>query len=348
MALPGQLARDAHHLASGLGGSISSPHVQAAVTSYEKYHTTYGGDVQIRKANYADLANKYYDLVTSFYEYGWGQSFHFAHRLDGESFRESIKRHEHHIALRLGLKPGMKVLDVGCGIGGPLREIAAFSGASITGLNNNEYQIKRGSELNKQCGLANKCDFLKADFMSIPVPDNTYDAIYTIEACCHAPDMVALYKEVKRVLKPGQLLAGYDWCMTKEYDPENALHKNIKAEIELGNGLPDVLTTKQYLDALKGAGLEIIMEGDMAVTSPVPWYEPINPSRVSLANFRTTSIGRLFTRNMVSWLEFCRVAPKGSVQVSTLLEKSGDALVAGGRLKIFTPMYFYLVRKPEK
>nr|CAB3491169.1 unnamed protein product [Digitaria exilis] len=97
--------------------------------------------------------NKYYDLVTSFTEYHWGQSFHFAPRWNGETLRESIKRFEHFIALQLGLKKGMKhdivlvalqVLDVGCGIGGPLREISRFSSTEIIGLNNNAYQISRG------------------------------------------------------------------------------------------------------------------------------------------------------------------------------------------------------------
>ncbi len=64
---------------------------------------------------------------------GWGTSFHFAHRWANEEHGESLKRHEHYLALRLGLKPGDKVLDVGCGVGGPLREIALFSGAHITG-----------------------------------------------------------------------------------------------------------------------------------------------------------------------------------------------------------------------
>ncbi|GMY34601.1 cycloartenol-C-24-methyltransferase [Fagus crenata] len=93
---------------------------------YEKYHVCYGGEEEERKANYSDMVNKYYDLVTSFYEFGWGESFHFAPRWKGESLRESIKRHEHFLALQLDLKPGQKVLDVGCGIGGPLREISRF------------------------------------------------------------------------------------------------------------------------------------------------------------------------------------------------------------------------------
>jgi len=44
--------------------------------------------------------------------------------------------------------------------------------------------------------------------------DNTYDAAYQIEATCHAPDYVGVYKEILRVLKPGGVFAGYEWCMT--------------------------------------------------------------------------------------------------------------------------------------
>ena len=102
--------------------------------------------------------NKYYDLATAFYEYGWGESFHFAHRYKWESLRESIIRHEHFLASKLNVGPGKKVLDVGCGIGGPLREIAAFTGASVTGLNNNAFQITRGEEMNRKTGRHDDCD----------------------------------------------------------------------------------------------------------------------------------------------------------------------------------------------
>ncbi|WVY99655.1 hypothetical protein V8G54_025725 [Vigna mungo] len=318
-------------LASNLGGKIEKTEVLSAVEKYEKYHVCYGGQEEERKANYSDMVNKYYDLVTSFYEFGWGESFHFAPRWNGESLRESIKRHEHFLALQLRLQPGQKVLDVGCGIGGPLREISRFSSTSITGLNNNEYQITRG----------------KADFMKMPIPDNTFDAVYAIEATCHAPDAYGCYKEIFRVLKPGQYFAAYEWCMTDSFDPQNSEHQKIKAEIEIGDGLPDIRLTTKCIEALKQAGFEVIWEKDLAADSPLPWYLPLDKSHFSLSSFRLTAVGRLFTKNMVKVLEYVGLAPKGSLRVQDFLEKAAEGLVEGGKKEIFTPMYFFLARKPN-
>ncbi|KAL2634511.1 hypothetical protein R1flu_005990 [Riccia fluitans] len=333
-------------LAVQVGGSIARSNVLNSVDEYEKYHTSYGGDEEKRKSNYTDMVNKYYDLATSFYEYGWGESFHFAHRLNGESLKESIKRHEHFLALNLGLKPDMKVLDVGCGIGGPLREIAAFSGAQITGLNNNSYQISRGEVLNKKVGLDKICNFMKADFMNIPAADNTYDAVYAIEATCHAPDAVGCYAEILRVLKPGQQFAAYEWALTDKYDPENAVHKDCKSKIEIGNGLPDIRTEAQIVESLKAAGFEVLRSEDLDKTSQVSWYEPLDTSRWSLSSFRLTKVGRFLTRNLVRGLETLKLAPEGSVRVSNFLETAADGLVDGARQGIFTPLLFLLARKP--
>ena len=65
----------------------------------------------------------------------------------------------------MGLRDGMKVLDVGCGVGGPAREIAKFSGVNIVGLNNNDYQIERATRYAAKEGLSSKLSFTKGDFM---------------------------------------------------------------------------------------------------------------------------------------------------------------------------------------
>jgi sterol 24-C-methyltransferase len=65
----------------------------------------------------------------------------------------------------MGIRDGMNVLDVGCGVGGPAREIAKFTGANIVGLNNNDYQIERGTRYAAQQGLSKQISFAKGDFM---------------------------------------------------------------------------------------------------------------------------------------------------------------------------------------
>ncbi|KAM3205562.1 Cycloartenol-C-24-methyltransferase 1 [Capsicum chinense] len=334
-------------LATGVGGKIEKKQVLSAVEKYEKYHACDREAEEERKANYIDMVNKYYDLATSFYEYGWGESFHFAPRWKGESLRESIKRHEHFLALQLGVKQGQKVLDVGCGIGGPLREIARFSGTYVTGINNNEYQVTRGKELNRIAGVDYTCSYVKADFMCMPFADNSFDGIFAIEATCHAPNVFDCYKEIFRVLKPGQYFANYEWCITDFFDPNNSNHRRIKREVELGNGLPDIRSMGQCIEALKHAGFEIIWDKDIAIDSPLPWYLPLDKSHFSLSNIRVTALGRFFTRNMVKFLERVGLAPEGSQKVQAILEQAADALVEGGKEGIFTPMYFFLARKPS-
>jgi sterol 24-C-methyltransferase len=63
------------------------------------------------------------------------------------------------------LKDNMNVLDVGCGVGGPAREIVKFAGVNVTGLNNNNYQIERATAYAQKEGLSDKLKFVKGDFM---------------------------------------------------------------------------------------------------------------------------------------------------------------------------------------
>jgi sterol 24-C-methyltransferase len=306
--------------------------------------------IEERKTQYAKLVNAYYDLATDFYEYGWGQSFHFAPRFRGEAFEASIARHEHYLALRLGLGKGLRVLDAGCGVGGPMREIARFSGAHVTGVNNNRYQVGRSNLLIEKAGLGNVCRTVHGDFMNLPFAEASFDRVYAIEATCHAPDKVGCYSQMFKVLKPGGLFAGYEWVMTDKYDERDPAQRRIKHLIEKGDGLPDLARPKDVVQGLRDSGFEVIEYFDLAETAPeegqeIAWYAPMQPG-FSLSQIKLTKVGRFLTQSMVDVLESLHIAPKGTSDTHKMLIEAAEGLVAGGEQGIFTPMYFFIARKP--
>ena len=328
---------------------IDSYTAQFSKTS-RKGDGTHQAMIAQRQKNYMNMVNHFYDVVTDFYEYGWGDCFHFGFRFLGEGFQESLRRTEYYLALRLGMSHTTHVADIGCGVGGPMRNMARFTGSKITGINNNAYQIKIGTKHNARYGLSQQCDFLQSDFMKIPVPSNTFDHAYAIEATCHAPDKVACYSEAFRIIKPGGYFAAYDWCVTEKFDANNKKHVATREGIEVGNGLPVLATTQECVQALEKAGFEVVdyfnAQRDAHKSKmDVPWYQSL-AGEYTLTGFRMTPLGRMVTHMLVGTLEFMRIAPKGSVKVSKLLNDTAIDLVNGGKMEIFTPSFFFLARKP--
>lgn len=123
------------------GGSIDRTEVKKEWDNYESSFGKEAGAGITDRSKTTQLVDVFYSLVTDIYEWGWGQSFHFSPKLPGKNWASSEAAHEARVAATLGLKPGMKCLDVGCGVGGPMRTIAAVSGAHITGITINQYQV---------------------------------------------------------------------------------------------------------------------------------------------------------------------------------------------------------------
>ena len=322
------------------------------VERVREFERRYGGDVRggsdERKTHYRDFLKEYYDLATDLYEYGWGQSFHFAGRQKEESFAAALARSEHWLALRLGLEPGMVVADLGCGIGGPMQEIARFSGAKIVGVNSSAYQLRRAAQLSQVSGVGHLLEFLECDFMSIDAPDGSYDAIYSIQSISCAPDVARVYAEAFRVLKPGGCFAAYEYSLTDRFDAGNAEHQRIKGDLEFGGGLPDIPRQREIDAALRQAGFELLEARDLTAEGlyDITWYQPLIGSRLSFTGFLRSAFGRRMT-NVFFWvLEWLRVMPRGTARVAALLNLSADAHAEAGECDIFTPEYFIFCRKP--
>ena len=246
-------------LSKTLKDKLSASGVAPTLREYEeRFRNAKRGGLEKSKSDYKEFNDLYYDLATDFYEYGWGSSFHFAPRVPGESFEASLARHEHYLAHMLGLRPGMVVADLGCGVGGSLLEIVRFSGAKIVGVNSNAYQLERARRLTGEAELTHLAEFLHCDFLHVDAPDDSFDAVYAIEATCCAPDKLSIYGEVFRLLKRGACFGAYEYCLTDRFDAEDPLHLRIKADIELGGGLLDIDDQQTVDDALRSVGFEVL------------------------------------------------------------------------------------------
>lgn len=322
--------------------------LSAALDDYRELRNPKDAPSRGGARSHSALVSRYYDIVTPFYEYAWGNSFHFSPRRPGERLADAHRRHEEGVARLLDLRPGMRVADVGCGVGGPMAAIAGVSGASVTGLNNNAHQIARGERMLRKRGLEDRCGFLLGDFMHVPLDDGHFDAAYSFDAMCHAPDTGALFRELFRLLRPGGEIAAVDWCLTERFDSEDPRHRDVRARIEFGNATPDLLTTREQVDAAGAAGFEVLAATDQAATSHprTPWYRSLQGRDFSLSSLPRLPAGRRFTAAATRVLERLRILPAGTSEAAELLNVAADALVEGGELGIFTPSFLVHARKP--
>ncbi|MCS6863941.1 MAG: methyltransferase domain-containing protein [Gemmataceae bacterium] len=219
-------------------------------------------EAHIRKEHYVDLIRQYYDLVTPIYLEKWGVSFHFAIFRGEESLDDAMVATEQWLADFAGLHSGMKVLDVGCGVGGPALTIARHCGAHITGINIVEAHVQIARARASEMGFSERTEFLVADAMAMPFPDSTFDAVYVIEAGCHMPDKGRFYKECARVLKPGGIFVGTDWFRSDTLLPQDEADY-IEPICRL-HGIPNLISLADLRGFLNDAGFAIHTADNLA------------------------------------------------------------------------------------
>lgn len=320
--------------------------------SVDRYRSNFvDGDSQSHTTSQRDLSTlvtDYFKVATDFYLAGWGRSFHFAPRKRREGLRASLFRYEERFAEHLEVSRDTLVADLGCGVGGPLITVSRRTRATVLGINNSNYQLQKARRFTDDARLRTPCRFLAADFMSIPFFDDSLDGAYSIEAVPHAPDKRVLFSEVFRVLRPGARFVASDWCMTSQYDEQRVEHRQIRRDIEFGNGLPGMWAVEGVRELLQETGFEIQQFCDLGIEqeSPVPWYAPLIGRPFTPINWLRGPSGRRFVTKLLRGAERLHMVPHGTVAVQRFLSAGAEALVAGGQAGIFTPLLFWQVRKP--
>lgn len=218
-------------------------------------------------------ANEYYDIVTRSYEAGWSTHFHFPPYAPTDTIEHALKFYVYRLALLMGLRPGMRVLDVGCGIGAPAREVAKLVGCTVVGITINQHQVDRAIHITATQGLGHLCTFVRGDFHELPFADESFDAVFACEATCHAESVRVVYGEARRVLKSGgvfgfteEVLDDHfeDGAKVGKWDESVERFRDVRNRIEVGGGMPSLRTVTEVRQVLMDLGLVIEVDEDFA------------------------------------------------------------------------------------
>jgi ubiquinone/menaquinone biosynthesis C-methylase UbiE len=157
----------------------------------------------------------------------------------------------------MNLTPGMSVLDVGSGLGGPARQIAHGAQVNVTGIDLTPDFCAIATRFTAQLNMQEQVHFHIGTALAMEFADQSFDAAYTIHTAMNIEDKATLYKEVYRVLKPGAQFAIYD--ITRGDDPR-------EPDFPLPwSGVPEtsfLASVKEMVAFLEKSGFEVTLLED--------------------------------------------------------------------------------------
>jgi len=110
----------------------------------------------------------------------------------------------------LSPKPGDRLLDIGSGLGGPARYLAATYGCHVAGIDLTPEFVAVAAELARRTGLSARCEFRQGSALDLPFPDGSFDLAWSQNVAMNIAERPRYYAEMRRVLKPGGRLAIQD------------------------------------------------------------------------------------------------------------------------------------------
>ena len=227
---------------------------------------------------------------------------------DTKTLREGMERANRTLVQGCRLGPGRHVLDAGCGLGGTAIWLAEEYGVRVTGLTNCEPHVGVAARCAEERGVGQLVRFLHGDFMDLPFPDASFDAVLNQESFCYADNKLAYLRGVYRVLKPGGRWQALDAELLSGA-PVSEKQRALVAAVRENWRLPPYVSWLDVVAMLKEAGFAGIEERDLTAEA-LPWSDRNhrNFSLFSLLNpqFRETNPvfqefldgGALFARGM--------------------------------------------------
>jgi len=250
---------------------------------------------------------------------------------------EGPKTSEDYVAGLLGLRPEHDVLDFGSGVGVVAASLAKKTGCFVHGLNVSALQVAHARAGARDAGVADRVVFDLYEGRRLPYPTESFDRAYFFESVCHVPDKPSLFDGLFRVLRPGGVLAGQDWVVTRpDFSPDDYRDyiQAIEASCEVR-----LATLEEYRSMLERAGFvdvhtvdarDVYADMAAAFTRPtggathVDWLDDL-PTRLAKGNLALSNAFQrgLFTVGFVRAVKPARTRVSGRVRADGTDHETG-------------------------
>lgn len=211
---------------------------------------------------------RYYERTGFDYRYIWmtrrNLAYHFGFYDEHHTNHRAALENSNQVLARVAsVKPGDRVLDAGCGLGGSSMWLAAHAQATVIGVTpvQGHVQTARRIALKRRC--SDRVQFVQGDYCNTGLPESCVDVVWALESVCHATAKETFYREAARVLRPGGRLVVAEYMRKSR---PLALHaERLVQEWLSGWAIPDLDTTQEHLLAAHSAGF---VEGSVRDFTP--------------------------------------------------------------------------------
>jgi tocopherol O-methyltransferase len=216
-----------------------------------------------------DAVRDHYDRLSVYYRALWGEHIHHGYWEDGESPARAQVKLVERLAARARIQRGSRVLDVGCGVGGPAIWLAQNLSCSVLGLTISPVQARMAAEKARAEGLDSLVRFEVGDANRLRLPAEFFDVVWVIECSEHIADKARFIESCARVLKPGGVLALCAWLSADPHArPE---HARLIADVCRGMLCPRLASMRDYTGWMRASGFTGIEAEDITRRVEETW-----------------------------------------------------------------------------
>jgi ubiquinone/menaquinone biosynthesis C-methylase UbiE len=167
---------------------------------------------------------------------------------------------------------GLKVLDIGSGVGGAGFHLAESKDCSVVGVDLVQSNVADANRRARDRGLSNQARFMFGNATALPFVDEKFDLVCGQDAWCHVDDKAQLFSEAARVLVTKGSLVFSDWLLR---DAQSSLADQVR-DVTSSPYIADTETYKLLLDA---HGFEQLEHHDNTVEFVARYHEVIMKMR---------------------------------------------------------------------